>query len=131
MNKKGENILTENVIFIVLNLVFLSILIIFIFSKMQGAANLEEMYAKQIALMIDGARPETEIRFNMEEAFEVSEDEGYEGDLITINDGIVRVKLREDGGYTYSYFNDVNVDVFENEEKGQYVFLINSREDNE
>jgi len=54
IHKKG-NILTGNIIFIILNLVFLSILIIFLFSKMGSAIVLEEKYAKQIALILDSA----------------------------------------------------------------------------
>ena len=51
-SKRG-NILTGNVIFIVLNLVFLGILVLFLFSKMGSAAVLEEKHAKQIALIIE------------------------------------------------------------------------------
>ena len=64
-NKRGE-ILVENVIFIVLNLIFLTILILFLFSKMGSAAVLEEKYAKQIALIIDSSKPRMEIHLNME-----------------------------------------------------------------
>ena len=67
LNKKA-NILTENIIFIVLNLLFITILILFLFSKMGSAAVLEEKYAKQIALIIDSAKPFTEISLNMEDA---------------------------------------------------------------
>ena len=56
-NSNKANILTQNIIFIVLNLVFLSILVVFLFSKMGSAAILEEKYAKQIALILDSAEP--------------------------------------------------------------------------
>src|SRR3989344_9126361 len=100
MNRKGT-ILLENIIFIILNLVFLTILIIFVFSKMGSTAVLEERYAKQIALMIDAAKPEMEIHLNVEDALEKAKDENYDGEIIQINENVVRVQLREKGGYEY------------------------------
>ena len=67
MKKKGT-VLTENIIFIVLNLVFLTILVLFLFSKVGDVAIMEEKYAKQIALIIDSAKPGMEISLNMEDA---------------------------------------------------------------
>lgn len=124
MNKRGENILTENIIFIILNLVFLGILILFIFTKMQTAANLEEVYAKQIALMIDSAQPITDITFDMKDGFDTAKDEGYAGKLVSISENVVTVRLRDDGGYSYSFFNDVDVSVLDIG-NNKYVFKIN------
>ena len=64
MKKRGQ-ILVENIVFIILNLVFLTILILFIFSKSGSEANLEEKYSKQIALIIDSAKPGMTIHLNM------------------------------------------------------------------
>ena len=124
MKKKG-NILTENIIFIVLNLIFLSILIIFLFSKVGGAAILEEKYSKQIALMIDSAEPEMEIHLNMEDAIEKAVDEGWEENIIQINGNVVLVKLREKGGYEYSFFNDVDANAYpDTTNNKEYVLMV-------
>lgn len=107
-NRRG-NILTENIIFIILNLVFLSILIAFLVSKMSAAAVLEEMHAKQIALMIDSAEPGMTINLNMENAIKIAKKAGINpADAVTIKDNVVTVQLREKGGYSYSFFNDVD-----------------------
>ena len=111
MKSKKANILTENIIFIVLNLVFLVILVLFLFSKMSDVSCLEEKYAKQIALVLDSARPGMEISLDMSGAVKKAEDKKWEGKIIEINDNIVTVKLHEKGGYSYSFFNDVNLDV--------------------
>ena len=66
-NKKGE-ILVGNVIFIVLNIIYLSILITFLYTRASGAVLLEEVSAKQIALLIDGAQPGMFFYLNMEQA---------------------------------------------------------------
>ena len=99
INKRG-NILTENIIFIVLNLVFIVILMLFLFSKTGSASLLEEKYAKQIALAIDAAEPAMTIHLNMEDAIDAAEKENLDlGEIIKINDNVITVKLREKGGY--------------------------------
>ncbi|MAH03667.1 hypothetical protein CMI39_02675 [Candidatus Pacearchaeota archaeon] len=111
MKEKRANILVENIIFIVLNLIFLTILVLFLFSKVGDAAVLEEKYAKQIALIIDSAKPGMEIHLNMEKAIKIADKEGWsKRDVISIQDNLIIVKLRENGGYSYSYFNNVDID---------------------
>ena len=114
INKKG-NILTENIIFIILNLVFLSILIIFLFSKMGAAAVLEEKYAKQIALILDSAEPVMIISINMKDAIKIANKENRDlNNIISIQDTVVKVQLREKGGYSYSFFNDIDPSIYLN-----------------
>lgn len=108
--KKG-NILTENVIFIVLNIVFISILLIFIFVRSGSAAVLEEKYAKQIALAIDSAEPGMTIYLNMQDAINTAKSNNIPtASIVKINGNVVTVKLRDNGGYSYSFFNDVHFD---------------------
>ncbi len=121
---KKANILTENVIFIILNLVFLSILLLFVFSKAGGAAVLEEKYAKQIALIIDSAKPEMKIVLDMEDALGKRDKNWDVKNIVTIDNNIVTVKLREKGGYSYSFFNNVEVIDYFDKEGGKYVFTI-------
>lgn len=127
-NKKG-NILTENIIFIVLNLVFLSILVLFLFTKMGSSAVLEENYAKQIALIVDSAKPGMIIHLNMEDAIETALDEGRNlKEVVLIQDNIITVQLREEGGYSYSFFNDVQVDAnLDTTNNEEYFFVINKK----
>jgi len=106
-NKKG-NILLENIIFITLNVLFILILATFLFTKTGSAAVLEEKYAKEIALIIDSAEKNMTIFIEMEDAIKIAEKENFPvEEIITINDNIVIVKLREKGGYSHSFFNDV------------------------
>lgn len=124
--KKKANILTENIIFLVLNIVFLMILVIFLFSKTGSAAILEEKYAKKIALAVDSAKPGMIIHIDMKDAInEARKQDKNINNIVVIEDNIVLVKLREKGGYEYSFFNDVevnaNLDTRTNEE---YYFVI-------
>ena len=127
VNKKG-NILTQNIIFIILNLVFLSILIIFLFSKMGNAAVLEEKYAKQIALILDSAEPGMIISLNMEDAIKIANKEKRDlEDIISVQDNIVTVQLREKGYYSYSFFNDIDFSIYPNtssEPIKEYIIFV-------
>src|SRR3989338_4202966 len=111
MEKRG-NILTENVIFILLTLIFFAVLITFIFSRTSGAAILEEELAKQVALIVDSAKPGMVIKINVEDAIQEAKKEKYSQNIITINGNLVTIKFREHGGYSYSFFNDVKANVF-------------------
>jgi len=128
--KKG-NILTQNLIFIILNLVFLSILVVFLVSKTGGAAVLEERYAKQIALMLDSAEPGMIISLNMKDAIKIAKKEKRDlnNEVLFIQDNIVKVQLREKGGYSYSFFNDLDYGTdfsfYLNKSSGkEYIFFI-------
>ncbi len=125
ISKKG-NILTENIIFIVLNLIFLTILILFLFSKMGGGAVLEEKYSKQIALLLDSAKPGMIIHLNMEDAIEEAEKElGKISELVVINGNIVTVRLGEGSGYSYSFFNDVDATAYlDKTDNKRYVLIV-------
>jgi len=126
-NKRGSSFLLENVIFIILNVLFLTILIIFISKQGSGAIVLEQSYAKNIALLIDSAKPVMDMTINMKDAFDLAEENGISREeIVQIKDNLVTVKLSNEGGYQYSFFNEVDVtvfpDVFPNE---NYIIKIN------
>jgi len=127
-NKRGEEeLLTENVIFIMLNLAFLAIMIAFLFLKSGSAAPMEEKYAKEIALMIDAARPGMEISFDMKDAVEKAQKEKWDfNKIVFFRENIVTVKLRDDGAYSYSFFNDVKP-VFDLNDKGEATLTVRDK----
>jgi hypothetical protein len=128
-NKKGSsNILLENIIFLVLNLLFFSMIIIFLLKQGSGAIVIEQSYAKNIALLIDSGKPVMEMKLNMEDAFNLAEKNGVPRDnIVKINGNIVTVKLSNDGGYQYSFFNNVDAATYPDiyPEKN-YIIKINS-----
>jgi len=129
-DKKG-NILTENIIFIVLNLVFITILILFLFTKVGSAAVLEEKYAKEIAMLINAAEPVMTIDLKMDKAIEKAKGEKFPiGEIVKINGNIVTVRLKEESqGYSYSFFNDVNaIANLETQNKTSYYFVITEKQ---
>ena len=123
MKKRGQ-ILVENIIFIVLNLIFLTILILFLYSKTGGEAILEEKYSKQIALLIDSAKPSMIIQLNMMDAIEKAEENDWDKNkTVSISGNTVTVQLREKGGNSYSFFNDIAVSTPYSDGE-EYIFLI-------
>ena len=125
-NRSGT-ILVENVIFIVLNILFLVILILFLYRQGNGAVVLEQSYAKNIALLIDSAKPITEMKLNMNDAFTLAQKNGVKPeDIVKINGNIVTVKLSPNGGYQYSFFNKVDVTTYPDISPNQnYIIKIN------
>lgn len=112
--KKGE-ILVENVIFILLNFIFLTIMIGFLVNQGSSEAVLEEVYAKELALVIDYSKPVMTIKFDMEKGKEIAEKNGIPfRDVVKIdNDNhMVRIKLGDGKGYSYSFFNNVDVTAY-------------------
>lgn len=102
--------MVENIVFIILNVLFLSILILFLIKQGSGAIVLEQAYSKQIAMIVDSASPVMEIKIDMEKGKKLAEDNGIDfGEAVIINGNAVTVKLSKKGGYTYSFFNDVKV----------------------
>jgi len=127
MQKRG-NLLTENIIFIILNLVFVTILVLFIFSRMSNENNLEQKYAKQIALIIDEAQPVMEIHLNMKDAVEMAGKNKISPDkIVQVSGNFVNVKLNPDGnGYGYSFFNNVEATIyFDTTSSFTYIIKIN------
>ncbi len=123
-SKKGS-LLIENIIFITLNLIFLTILILFIYSHAGGAILIEESYAKNIALLIDNSKPDMEIYLDLEKAFEKAEKEEWPVEnMVSINGNVVNVQLTKDSGYSYSFFNDVQIKkTLDVDNKGVYFFI--------
>lgn len=125
---KKANILTENLLFIILNLVFVVILVLFIFSRMSVEGILEEKYAKQIALIIDGAKPVMEIHLNMKDAVEKAKSNNIlPQEIVGISENSVNVKINSRGeGYSYSFFNDVDAVIyFDTTSSFTYIIKIN------
>ena len=130
--KKRGTILVENIIFIVLNLLFLIILVLFIARQGGGAIVLEQSYAKQIALLVDSAKPVMVIHLNMDNAQKLADKNEIDfSEVVEINGNIVTVRLSERGGYSYSFFNDVNVTAFPGVSEGVYIFTISEKTERE
>ena len=113
-NKKGAEYLAKKIIFIILNILFVAAFLFFIGWKSSGAGVYEQIYAKQIALLIDQAKPGTEVTIDISKLYEAARKEEYypEKGLVDISaeKKEVRVKLTSQGeGYILKYTNNAVV----------------------
>ena len=127
MKKKG-NILTENIIFLVLTLVVISILLMYTVTQSSHAGEIEEIYAKQVALMLDGVKPNSIIYLKADKILDKAEDLYKENPFIIENNKVI-VKIVSGGGYSYSFFNNgiIVSNIYlstSGEHEGEYVFII-------
>jgi len=113
-NKKAKSdIIIETTIFIILNIVFIAVLLLFVMQSSRGAVISEQIYAKQIALMIDEAKPETIILYDIEEILKIAEKNNIdpkEAVIVNEDENKVVVTLRQGRGYSYNYFSDYDVE---------------------
>ena len=110
-NKKGVNLLTENLVYILLMVVFV-IIIFFAVVRMGNETGIyEKIYAKQIAFSIDKARPGMKLEIYLGSAYSVAKKNGFEGQIVHIdhNTNKVTVNLIKGEGYRYYYFSERNV----------------------
>lgn len=115
-NKKGDDVIVSNIIMISISIIILGILpFIFLTSSASGALVYEKAYSKQIALLLDNARPNTQIEFDFTEGIEFVEknygkklSDEEKKDLVNIKNNEVFVSL---GKMSYSTFFFTNYDV--------------------
>ena len=102
----------ENVIFIVLNIMFFAIMILFVVKSTGSAAVYEQAYAKEAALIIDSAKPSMVILMNIEDALKIAKSNSIkEEDIVRIDSAEKRIilKFSSKGAYSFQYFNDNEV----------------------
>lgn len=129
--KKGE-MLIENIVFLILNLAFLAILVLFLVKQGGSGSLYEETYSKQIALLIDSSRPGMEMEINLQDGYDIAKENGVPVDqVVVINNELntVTVRLSQDGGDEYHFFNEVEAVGFpgrdsSNQYTGLYVLNI-------
>jgi hypothetical protein len=123
-NKKADQIVLETTIFIVLNIFFFVIIMIFVWRSAQGAVIYEQIYAKQVALTLDNAKPGMTFFIDMKKGIEIAEDKYHRKreDIVKINQdkNIVIVALTNTGAYSFEYFSDYD---FSTEFSGDYLII--------
>ena len=112
--KKAFSPVIENVIFIVLNIMFFAMMIFFVVRAGSGASVLEQAYAKQAALIIDNAKPGMSIFVDIEDALKIAKKNGVKEENIArvdAKENKIMIKLSQRGAYSYQFFNNADVSV--------------------
>ena len=110
--KKARADLAEEIIFIILNVVFIFMLIFFVLRMSNSTAITEEIYAKKIALTIDSMMPGTEVNISLSKVIESAKRNKYSGNIIEpgdfTNNNLITIKAVDGGGYSFYYFSALN-----------------------
>ena len=78
MNKKAaDTTVIENTIFIVLNIVFFAIMLIFVYNSGSNILVKEQSYAKEIALIIDNCKPGMSVLLNINDLIETAKKNNF------------------------------------------------------
>jgi len=93
MNKRAVNVLMENLVYILLVIVFIAIMFFVITRAGSQATLYEQVGAKKIALMIDKASPGMEITLVMEEEYEIARKNRYRGKIVNIDNNMLRMNI--------------------------------------
>ena len=113
VNKRADNLLIERIIFLTLNVVFFIVMLMFVNSSGNRDFVYEQIYAKEIALIIDNAKPDMAILFDVSELIEIAKENRKDvSEIIKLDkeDNIVWVSLKGDRGYSYKYFSGSDVE---------------------
>lgn len=112
--KRAFSPVIENVIFIILNIMFFSMMIVFVTRAGSGASVLEQAYAKEAALIIDSAKPGMSILIEMEDALKLAKKNDVNPEnvaRIDAKENKIMIKLSQRGAFSYQFFNDADVSV--------------------
>lgn len=111
MQGKKAGIIFPNIIFILLNLMFIALLIFFAARASSGALVYEQAHAKQIALILDQAKPNTFMSIDFQEAIDTAKKNSKTKNLVVLDKekNKVTVSLSKNGGYSFKYFSDYNI----------------------
>lgn len=111
MEENEENeILTEEIMFIILNLTFFISLLVFIINS--SDIFYQQSYAKKIALLIDSAKSDTEITIDITKLANIAKKYNRDiKDIIEIDNQNkkVIVKVKDEYGYSFPFFSSFNV----------------------
>lgn len=127
-NKKAEDIVIGVIIFIILNLIFFAAMMLFVVKSGSGANVIERAKARQIALVIDEMRENTEIEINLSDLYDEAEDNKFIGYVVVPNfeDNKITVQVIEGKGNDYYFFRALKQDSIILDEKEQ-VLRISTR----
>jgi len=111
MNKKGVDLLSENIVYLLLVVLFLVGMFLAVDRVGRQVTLYEQVYAKQIALIIDKTEPGMDIEYRNFKMFSLAAKNNAPQNIIEIDNqnNIVTVRLSQGNGYHYEFFNDVDV----------------------
>jgi len=124
-NKKADEMITEQIIFIVLNILFFAALLFFVWRSASEDIILEETYAKKIALIIDSMQPGTNVSITISELLERADKNKIKEFPVSFDfeKNEIKVKITKGAGYNFNYFTTLKPENIEIP-GGKKIFII-------
>jgi hypothetical protein len=116
MNKRGGlvDILADNVIYLVLLALFLSVMIVFVARQRDSVSLWENYYASEIEKLIEMAEPGNEFEIDVHKATEIADSRGVaQNKIFDFADGEIYVKVSASGRTMQRYYNNVKISEWE------------------
>lgn len=128
-NKRAQEEGNGTITFIILNVLFFGIMLIFLARVGTGVDSIEKVSVRKIALAIDSLRPRAEITLYMPEMFDLAKKNNVEDNMFFIDykKGEIIVRLKSDGGASFYYFNDIKPGSFNWDINKKEVIIRNER----
>lgn len=99
------------IIYFILLAVIIGTTFLYVSQSGSGAQRLEDIYAKEIALLVDSSKPGSEIYLDVTEATKMAaRDKLPVESLFSFEDNNVNVRLRNGFGVSYPYFSNVDLE---------------------
>jgi hypothetical protein len=117
MNKRGQDLVLPIVIFLILNIAFFTLMLVFVQRVSSNAIVYEEIYAKKIGLILNRAEPGMSLQIDVTPIIKIALKNGIQTkdmqEVIKIDTekGIVTVMARKEGGFSYPYFSKIKLDM--------------------
>ena len=123
-DKRGIDLLNGTIIFIIINVLFFSLLFVYVARAGDNASFYEQIYSKKIALLIDNSQPGSLISMEIVEHREFFEENlNSKLNIIHIQNNEVNVKLSPSSdGYTTFFFSKYDI-AYSFSEIGNSFFL--------
>lgn len=111
--RAGENILPGTIIFLLLNILFFSMMLFFVYRAGTGSSMIEKKYCREIALIIDSMKIGTEADISLEQVFESAKSNGFlnTGQNVfsfDFQNNTITIRTAKGYGHSYSYFTNVS-----------------------
>ncbi|MFA5992403.1 MAG: hypothetical protein WC796_01710 [Candidatus Pacearchaeota archaeon] len=111
MNKRGDDLLIENLVVVVVVIVFFGMLLFFVARSSSGGAFLGQYYSKQVGVLIDGGKPGTQITLDVSDAYKVTRKNNFDYQkMVKFEDNNVLFMFGDGKEYKFHYFSDVEVE---------------------
>jgi len=124
-NKKGVDLMHSTIIFLLLNMMFFGIMFGVVYKAGNNAAFFEQIYSKQIALLIDNSKPGTILSINLNSIEKILEKEKVSpSEVFSIKDNKIIVKITKGAkGYSFPYSSSYNIEKSLEQDSNGELFL--------